>query len=194
VKIKRLIIILLLSIVPLVSFAPVHLEKGNPFDLAALMRETTIRNDKNLYRENYQKFKSNLAKMESSNDWTKYNPFGYIGKYQFGQDALEATGYGHVDFISFIENPSIFTETDQEKAMDRLLKLNEQVLRPYIRSYVGHMMLDSIRITRSGLMAAAHLAGPGNVKRFLESAGQFNPKDRMGTFLSDYLIRFGDLN
>ncbi len=191
---SKLIIIFLLTLIPVSVLAPDSLEKHDPFDLLHEMREHLIRNDKADYRKNYMQFKRELASLESSNDWTRYNLYGYIGKYQFGQDALEATGFGHVNFNTFVQDPGTFSENEQEQAMDRLLKLNEQVLRPYIHRYVGHKVLDSITITRSGLLAAAHLAGPGNVKRFLESEGSFNPKDRMGTRLSDYLSGFAMVN
>jgi len=193
-KHAKLILILLLTLLPLSVLAPDSLEKHDPFDLLHEMRQHLIRNDKAAYRENYIPFKRALAQLESSNDWTRFNVYGYIGKYQFGQDALEATGFGHVNFETFIQDPGTFSEREQEQAMDRLLKLNEQVLRTYIHRYVGHKVLDSITITRSGLLAAAHLAGPGNVKRFLESEGTFNPKDRMGTRLSDYLSGFASVN
>ncbi len=143
------------------------------------------------YQENLSNFKSAIAARESSNNWKEYNPYGYIGKFQFGKAALEVTGFGHVNFVDFMNNPSVFPEKDQEKAMDSLLHINEFILQPYIDQFDGEYLMDSVKITRTGLLAAAHLSGPGNVKRFLETKGRHNPKDKMGTSLSDYLTTFG---
>ena len=192
-KLKHFFIVLAAMLIPVTGFSPNVNPQANPFTLADLMHKQEILQDLIQYHTHYQDFKKALALMESTNDWRKYNPYGYIGKYQFGQDALNATGFGSINFYDFIDDPAIFDENQQEKAMDRLLKLNEQVLTPYIEEYVGHKLLDSITITRMGLLAAAHLGGPGNVKRFLQSEGLFNPKDRMGTRLSDYLSQFSSL-
>ena len=144
------------------------------------------------YLKKVDDFKYALAIRESDNDWKKYNPYGYIGKFQFGKAALEVTGYGHVDFYDFLDNPAIFPEKDQDLAMVSLLNFNEFILRSYIENYVGEIFMDSIRITRTGLLAASHLAGPSNVKRFLTTNGKHNPSDHLGTRLSDYLFTFGE--
>jgi len=143
-----------------------------------------------LYQENLKNFKSAIAARESSDNWKEYNPYGYIGKFQFGKAALEITGFGHVDFVDFMNNPSVFPEKDQERAMDSLLNINEFILKSYIDKFDGEYLMDTVRVTRTGLLAAAHLAGPGNVKRFLETEGEYNPRDKMGTSLSDYLTTF----
>jgi hypothetical protein len=154
------------------------------------MRNEILKNDKVRYHLNYKQFKKTLAKYESNCNWKEYNRFGFIGKYQFGKSALDATGYGHINFESFKSNPYLFSEKDQEIAMDVLLNINETVMQKSINRYVGFIMLDSIRITRPGILAAAHLAGPANVKEFLDSYGQKNARDRMGTNISDYLNIF----
>ncbi len=144
------------------------------------------------YNNELNNFKFALAQRESDNNWKQYNPYGYIGKFQFGKAALSVTGYGHIDFIDFLDDPGIFPEEDQEKAMDSLLRFNEALLRNYIDTYLGELFLDSIKITRTGLLAASHLAGTSNVKRFLTTNGKYNPSDHLGTRLSDYLFTFGE--
>ena len=44
----------------------------------------------------------------------------------------------------------------------------------------------------SGILAAAHLSGPGNVKKFLrnKASKDFNKKDANGTSISDYIRIF----
>ncbi|MCX6223508.1 MAG: transglycosylase family protein, partial [Bacteroidia bacterium] len=163
---------------------------GSSFSLLEKIREEIIKKDKTQFLLKYNRFKKTLAKFESSNNWKEYNKFGYIGKYQFGRSALDATGYGNISLESFKINPASFSEQEQEKAMDILLKINETVMKKSINKFVGLVLLDSIRITRPGILAAAHLAGPANVKEFLESFGEKNVKDRMGTHVSDYLYHF----
>lgn len=189
---KTIIILIIIFLTSLTGsvFAP---NMPGSYDSSAvrskMLKDKRLR-DRLAYDRSLEDFKFALAQKESSNNWKKYNPYGYIGKFQFGQAALDLTGYGHVTFYKFIENPAVFPEKDQEIAMDSLLKFNEYVLKDYIEEYVGSYILDSILITRKGLLAASHLAGPGNVKRFINSNGSYNPMDQLGTRLSDYLITF----
>jgi hypothetical protein len=163
---------------------------GDSFALLEKMRKEILKIDKAQFLLKFNRFKKTLAKYESNNNWKEYNRFGYIGKYQFGKSALDATGFGHITLQSFKLDPASFSEREQEKAMDILLKINESVMQKSINKYVGLILLDSIRITRPGILAAAHLAGPANVKEFLDSFGEKNVKDRMGTHISDYLNLF----
>ncbi len=163
---------------------------GDPFSMLESMRADIIIKDKIHYKLKYNRFKNSLARFESMNNWKEYNRYGFIGKYQFGKSALEATGYGSITLLEFRVNPGIFPEAEQEKAMDILLKINESSLTDYFKRYVGYTVSDTIRITRAGILAAAHLAGSANVRQYLDSFGSRNLKDRMGTSISDYLYRF----
>ncbi|NLO68065.1 MAG: transglycosylase family protein [Bacteroidales bacterium] len=165
---------------------------GTPDSFALLdeIRAKVLKRDKEAYLAHYNDFKKKLARLESSNNWKEFNQFGYIGKYQFGKSALAATGYDHVNPEEFMKDPNIFPEKDQEKAMDELLRLNEVDMRNYFEQYIGLTLFDTIPITRTGILAAAHLSGPANVKMFFDTNGERNPKDRMGTRLSDYLHHF----
>nr|MDJ0646725.1 hypothetical protein [Flavobacteriaceae bacterium] len=44
--------------------------------------------------------------------------------------------------------------------------------------------------TESGILAAAHLAGAGNVKKYLRSNGAFQFSDAYGTTIEHYLKKF----
>lgn len=163
---------------------------GDSFILLEKMRAEILRKDKAQFKIKYNRFKKTLAKYESNSNWKEYNQFGYIGKYQFGKSALDATGFGEISFEGFKMDPLSFPEKDQEKAMDILIKINESAMKKSIDKFVGLIILDTIRITRPGILAAAHLAGPANVREFLDSFGEKNVKDRMGTHISDYLYLF----
>lgn len=141
--------------------------------------------------------KRKLGKRESSGNWKIINSCGYMGIYQFGKDALKATGFGHISVEEFRKNPNIWPPEEQEKAMSRLLAINKRALKDYIVKYQGDT-IKGIVITEAGLLAAAHLAGTGSIKKqngvkwFLETKGQYDPKDKNGTRLSDYLREFAE--
>lgn len=189
-NLRHYTILALFLILPGLLPAPDLPPGGDSFSLLDAMRKEIITKDKARFHLKYTQFKKSLAKLESGNNWKDYNRYGFIGKYQFGKSALEATGYGHIKSIDFRSDPGVFPESDQEKAMDILLRLNESVMRDCFDRYVGYTILDTIPITRAGILAAAHLAGPANVKEFLQSFGEKNSKDRMGTRISDYLYQF----
>ncbi len=189
-KFIYILILLIALAIPGYLPAPDLPPGGNSFLLLEKMRNDIIKKDKVQFSVKYYRFKKLLAKYESESNWKEYSKFGFIGKYQFGKSALDATGYGNISLQEFKSNPNSFSEQDQEKAMDILLKINESVMIKSISKYVGMIFYDSIPITRMGILAAAHLAGPANVKEFLDSFGEKNFQDRLGTSISDYLYRF----
>lgn len=130
----------------------------------------------------HNKFLEDIGFRESSGNYHAVNQFGYLGKYQFGRKTLNALGYDEVTNREFLENHSL-----QEEAMYALLLHNKKVLRRQIEKYHGET-LHGIQITESGLLAAAHLAGPGNVKKFLRKGYEF--KDGNGTKMTEYMVKF----
>ena len=45
-------------------------------------------------------------------------------------------------------------------------------------------------MTESGILAAAHLAGPGSVKKYLRSYGAIGFTDAYGTNIREYMKKF----
>jgi hypothetical protein len=127
-------------------------------------------------------FKEALAFKESRGDYFIVNTLGYLGKYQFGAETLKLIG---------IHNPSLFLKTPQlqEKAFIANTERNKWILRRDIKNFVGKKV-DGILITESGILAAAHLAGAGSVKKYLRSYGIDNFEDSYGTSISYYMKRF----
>ena len=78
----------------------------------------------------------------------------------------------------------------QEKAFVALLSKNKYELKDYINYYEGKVV-DGVKITESGILAAAHLGGSGSVKRFLNSNGEKKCKDDYGTSVKTYMKDFG---
>jgi hypothetical protein len=126
-------------------------------------------------------FLNAVGMRESSNRYDVVNGWGYMGKYQFGKRTLKNLGYD-ISKKEFLNSPHI-----QEMAMLDLLSHNKKILQSYINQYSG-VIVDGTKITESGILAAAHLAGPGNVKRYFKKGKQF--KDGNGTKLTSYLINF----
>ena len=128
-------------------------------------------------------FKEAVAHKESQGKYGKINSLGYMGKYQFGIETLKSIGIN--DSVGFMNNPRL-----QEKAFVALLSKNKYELRDYI-SYFDGKVVDGVKITESGILAAAHLGGSGSVKRFLNSNGEKKCKDDYGTSVKTYMKDFG---
>lgn len=131
---------------------------------------------------NYLGFKEAIAFKESQGDYGVVNEFGYMGKYQFGISTLDLLGIKNP--ATFLKNPEL-----QEKAFFLNASRNKWVLRRDIARY-SNTWMDGVKITESGILAAAHLAGPGSVKKYLRSGGQEGFEDAFGTSIRSYLKRF----
>ncbi|MAZ29601.1 MAG: peptidoglycan-binding protein LysM [Cytophagaceae bacterium] len=127
-------------------------------------------------------FKQALGFKESQNDYSKINKYGYLGKYQFGRSTLRLLGVTDTD--EFLNNPIL-----QERTFLANAKRNKWVLRRDIKRYTGRT-INGVKITESGILAAAHLAGPGSVKRYLRSGGVEGFRDAFGTSIRSYLKKF----
>ena len=132
--------------------------------------------------KNHTKFLDDIGFRESSNNYRAVNQFGYLGKYQFGRKTLNSIGFENISNREFLENESI-----QEEAMYSLLNHNKRVLRRQIQKYHGET-IHGVYITESGILAAAHLAGAGNVRKFFRKGYEF--KDGNGTKMTSYMILF----
>ena len=127
-------------------------------------------------------YKEAIARKESEGKYRKINSLGYLGKYQFGMETLKTIGV--TDSLNFLNNPKL-----QEKAFVVLLSKNKYDLKAYINYFDGKI-IDGVKITESGILAAAHLGGSGSVKRFLNSNGELKCKDEYGTSVKTYLKDF----
>jgi len=132
--------------------------------------------------KSYLGFKEALGFKESRGDYHIVNPYGYMGKYQFSNATLRMIGFK--DTENFLYNTR-----QQEDAFLAYTSLNKWVLRNDIKRYAGKT-IGGVKVTESGILAAAHLAGPGNVKKFLRSNGENRFEDANGTSIRYYLKRF----
>ncbi len=130
----------------------------------------------------YIGFKEALAFKESQGNYFATNTLGYLGKYQFGAETLELMGVYNTSV--FLNDPIL-----QERVFYTNVSRNKWILRRDIRRFVGKK-IRGIVVTESGMLAAAHLAGAGNVQKFLRTYGNHNVSDAYGTTVSIYLKKF----
>jgi hypothetical protein len=132
--------------------------------------------------KSYVGFKEALAFKESRGNYFTVNTLGYLGKYQFGAETLKLIGIYNPN--QFLYNPEL-----QEKAFLANAERNKWILRKDIKRFVGKS-INGVEITESGIIAAAHLAGPGSVKKFLRSYGSNNVSDAYGSSVRYYMKKF----
>lgn len=132
--------------------------------------------------KSYVGFKEALAFKESQGIYSRINTLGYLGKYQFGKSTLKR--FNIYNTSEFLKDPAL-----QEDAFLALCSVNKWILIRDIKRSVGRR-INGIRITESGILAAAHLAGAGSVKKYLRSNGIDNFTDAYGTNIEHYLKKF----
>lgn len=130
-----------------------------------------------------ERFMQDVAFSESSNRHDIVSRYGYLGKYQFSQKTLRSLGY-KITKKEFLSNPVV-----QDEAMIDLLKSNKEFLQKYINKWDGKKY-NGIKVTESGILAAAHLTGATSVKKFFTEG--VNKKDANGTSIVDYMTKFAD--
>lgn len=160
---------------------PLKIEPSRPLVLVIPTPKTKIKIPKIILKD-HNAFLNAIGHYESSNRYHITNRLGYMGRYQFGRATLKSLGI-KVSKKEFLSNPSL-----QEEAMDRLLTENYKNLRRYIKKYEG-TIVHGVLVTKSGVLAAAHLGGSGNIKKWFRRGIVF--KDANGTKITTYMKQFG---
>lgn len=155
-------------------------------------------------KNSFEDFREALGFRESSSNYQAENRIGYIGKYQLGEAMMHDLGYYKpkfdgtykLDWIGewtgkqginskedFLNNPGV-----QESAFEEEMeKLNDRIKKFGLEKYIN-TIYNGKYITRSGMLAAAHLKGVGGLKKFFETGK--DSTDGFGTQISSYLINF----
>ena len=148
-------------------------------------------------------FLNALSILESSGDHTKVNTFGYLGKYQFGEVALEATGYYIKDASvrndwkgKWTGKGGVFSKEDflnrpylQDKILMELIRINWDIAqRNGLHKYINKQV-HGIKITKAAIIAGMHLKGGLAVKNFLRH--NTDSSDGLGTTVSTYMKKLG---
>ncbi len=158
---------------------------------------------------------------ESSGNIGIINSYNYIGKYQFGEEALMQLGYykttaeiklkqewkGHWTGKNGVTSREVFlaSEAMQDKAGEEWMReLCRQGRYFGTTRFIGQTMKGFV-VTESGIIAAAHLKGygPGKpdkktgqwkrpaVLAFLRTGGAEDGTDAYGSSVSKYMKKFG---
>ena len=189
---KKILIIFVTTVLAILSFGMADGEKKYPTvnNIEAtiangeriLLRKQFIRDSiKQYHNFELEKFLDAIGHRESTNRYDVVNPWGYMGRYQFGKSTLKGLGF-NVSKKEFLSNPKL-----QEEAMMALLNHNKEKLQKYIDVFDGKT-INGIYITESGILAAAHLGGQGSVKRYFKNGKVF--RDGNGTKITSYMDKF----
>lgn len=125
-------------------------------------------------RKDYSDFLDDLGFRESSDRYDAENRFGYLGRYQMGELALQEAGFLDSDgkWTSLANSYGIDSKADfleSPKGQDAAIRACHRKLCEYIRhygldEYVGTRYFG-VKVTESGLLAACHLVGAPSLKR-----------------------------
>ncbi len=154
-----------------------HVEFPRAQELAETYFTNTI-----FLKNGFQGFKEAIAFKESQGQYGVVNTLGYLGKYQFGANTLKLLGV--YDTKKFLSDPVL-----QENIFELNVSRNKWILRRDIKRFVGKR-IKGTTISESGIIAAAHLAGAGNVKKYLRSYGKTDFSDAYGSTIAYYVKKF----
>lgn len=131
-----------------------------------------------------QSFMTRLGNSEGLGSYSTVSDRGYLGKYQFHPNTLLQMKFD-VSADEFLSSPEL-----QDSALVTYLRMNARQLRRPIREFVGKPY-NGVYITVAGILAGAHLVGPGGVLAFFYP-DKYNHRtvDGNGTQVSDYMKKF----
>ena len=135
-------------------------------------------------------FEEVLKEAESSNNYQAVNPQGYMGAFQFGEARLQDfKDAKDKDFSKeeFLKNKELQNEVFDWHTNDIKKYIKDRKLDKFIGQEI-----QGNTVTMDGLVAVAHLGGKFGMRKFLETNGEYNPRDSNEVKLSDYLVRFGN--
>jgi len=128
-------------------------------------------------------FMDRIGRIESGNNYRAVNQFGMLGRYQFNINTVRLLGF-RVTADKFLHSPEL-----QDSVMHTYMVANYRDLEPLIARYDGKVV-HGVRITRAGILAAAHFAGSGGARSYLTSPTQGSMADGNGTTVSQYISQF----
>ncbi len=125
----------------------------------------------------------NAAAFRTNNDGRSFG-----GLLQFGQERLNEVTDGLGKGRITVEQFASMSATDQ-RAINRA-HVKDLIQQAQATGAIGST-INGVTVTLSGLVAVAHLGGAAGMRKFVQSGGQYNPADQLGTSLTDYLSKHG---
>ena len=107
----------------------------------------------------------------------------FVGLLQFGEPRLK-------DFQK--ETGETFTQDQFKANPDLQAKVTAWHIGD-LRKAVDDLGEAAKGYSKAGLIAVGHLGGKGGMKKFVQSGGQYNPSDELGTSLKDYYDKFSEV-
>ena len=139
-------------------------------------------------RKDILRFLEAIALFESNNRYDVVNSYGFLGRYQFSPRTIKHLGYDILN-EDFLRNARL-----QDEIMLAYMRENYVSLRPYIEEY-NNTNYKGMYITTSSILAGAHFAGAGGMKRFLlNKLDSIGTVDANGMTLRKYMTKFSDYN
>jgi Ca2+-binding RTX toxin-like protein len=148
-----------------------------------------------------------LGQNESGNNYSFVSSVGYLGRFQFSEEALQAIGFYNgdgthaLDFIGgwtekahslgvWDKGSFLATPAAQDAAQDAWFqKVWQDATQLGLPSYIGQWV-GGVQVTASGILGGAHLVGVWNLKSWLETGGAVDTRDPYGTPVSQYVGKF----
>jgi hypothetical protein len=130
-----------------------------------------------------EKFLKHIAYRESNNTRNIVNKFGMMGKYQFSPNTVRGLGF-KVTKKEFLQNEEL-----QDSVMVAYMRQNNRELNSIIKKYDGKVV-KGVQVTRSGILAAAHLGGSQSVVNYFSTDDWTGLTDANGTSIREYMKTF----
>jgi hypothetical protein len=156
-----------------------------------------------------EEFYNTLMLRESSGIASARNKYGFIGLYQMGELALDDAGYYNSKDGSYAKNDwigewrgkdGIYSLQDflnnPQVQVNAIKAYHEVIWNKYLKLFYKYegKVISGITLTKSGMVATAHLVGQAELKKFLSSEGKYIPRDANGVPGTEYLQSFADYN
>jgi hypothetical protein len=143
-----------------------------------------IKKEEIVVKGGIKEFMKTMSRIESNNIHDVVNQFGMMGKYQFSPKTIKGLGFD-ISNEEFLNSAQL-----QDEVMLAFMKNNKRALRNLIKNYHGQVVND-VLITEAGILAGAHLVGPGGVLAFFyPEKYQFKTVDANGTSVVYYMNKF----
>jgi hypothetical protein len=136
----------------------------------------------NLSKDQVTAYLAQIGKSESGGNYAAVNTLGYVGKYQFGYQALIDGGYvkSSVTSLAQLDNPNSWTGKDgvtDKSAWLNNSNVQEKAMQEYTqRNYTamvknGAITADMPPEEVGGMLATSHLLGAGGAKNWRSGSG-----------------------
>jgi hypothetical protein len=165
------VVVLLTIVQVLLNVAP-----NRPFKRIPHSRPTPI-----------EQFMTRIARIESRGNQHIVNQYGMMGLYQFSPNTVRGLGF-RVSQRQFLDNENL-----QDSVMLTYMWANQKDLEGLINKFEGRI-IKGVRITRASIIAGAHFAGSGGVRKFLTDPNHAGVTDGNGTTLIKYMSQFSDFH